>query len=232
MDADLTRKLGDAGVELGAMGIQWGRRPEELPACSVTPRDLRLLRFLHDFGYATTSTLAALFWGRYGSAVRERLKLLHDVGLVDKLRPRVGMLPYEPVSSIEPRHAPLQPRQLLPGRPQARRHSDRHRRRWKPHRGDDRVRPHPPPVEAARTLAALRLLRHRRLTRQPLRGPGHRAGGPDRLRRRAAGGALRACCRPVIHGVARPRGSARFRRARAGGVHESSAGPGATPSSK
>jgi hypothetical protein len=87
---DLTRKLGDAGVDLGAMGIQWGRRPDELPACSVTARDLRLLRFLHDFGYATTSTLAALFWGRYGSAVRERLKLLHDVGLVDKLRPRVG----------------------------------------------------------------------------------------------------------------------------------------------
>jgi hypothetical protein len=70
--ADLTRKLGAAGVDLGAMGIQWGKRPDELPAWSVTARDLRLLRFLHDFGYATTSTLAALFWGRYGSAVRER----------------------------------------------------------------------------------------------------------------------------------------------------------------
>lgn len=90
MDADLTRKLGEAGVDLGAMGIQWGTRPASPPACSVTDRDLRLLRFLHDFGYASTSTLAALFWGRYGSAVRERLKLLHDAGLVDKLRPRVG----------------------------------------------------------------------------------------------------------------------------------------------
>jgi Replication-relaxation len=53
-------------------------------------RDLRVLRFVHDFGYVSTSTLAAMFWGRYGSAVRERLKLLHDIGLLDKLRPRVG----------------------------------------------------------------------------------------------------------------------------------------------
>ncbi|HEV7773881.1 MAG TPA: replication-relaxation family protein [Conexibacter sp.] len=90
IDGDLARKLGDAGVDLGVMGIQWGRRPERLPACSVTDRDLRLLRFVHDFGYVSTSTLAAMFWGRYGSAVRERLKLLHDIGLLDKLRPRVG----------------------------------------------------------------------------------------------------------------------------------------------
>jgi hypothetical protein len=90
IDGDLARKLGDAGVDLGVMGIQWGRRPERPPACSVTDRDLRLLRFVHDFGYVSTSTLAAMFWGRYGSAVRERLKLLHDIGLLDKLRPRVG----------------------------------------------------------------------------------------------------------------------------------------------
>ena len=90
IDDDLTRKLGDAGVDLGAMGIQWGNRPDELPTCSIQDRDLRLLRFLHDFNYASTSTLAAMFWGRYGSAIRERLKLLHDVGFVDKLRPRVG----------------------------------------------------------------------------------------------------------------------------------------------
>jgi hypothetical protein len=90
IDGDLARKLGEAGVDLGVMGIQWGRRPERPPACSVTDRDLRLLRFVHDFGYVSTSTLAAMFWGRYGSAVRERLKLLHDIGLLDKLRPRVG----------------------------------------------------------------------------------------------------------------------------------------------
>src|SRR6187551_309488 len=66
------RKLGDAGVDLGAMGIQWGKRPDELPTCSIQDRDLRLLRFLHDFGYTSTSTLAAMVWGRYGSAVRER----------------------------------------------------------------------------------------------------------------------------------------------------------------
>lgn len=90
IDDDLTRKLGEAGVDIGAMGIQWGKRPNEAPACSITDRDLRLLRFLHDFNYVSTSTLAAMFWGRYGSAVRERLKLVHDVGFVDKLRPRVG----------------------------------------------------------------------------------------------------------------------------------------------
>lgn len=90
IDDDLTRKLGEAGVDIGAMGIQWGKRPDKLPTCAIQDRDLRLLRFLHDFNYASTSTLAAMFWGRYGSAVRERLKLLHDVGLVDKLRPRVG----------------------------------------------------------------------------------------------------------------------------------------------
>lgn len=90
IEADLTRKLNGAGIDLAAMAIQWGQRPTEPPPLTVTARDLRLLRFLHDFNYATSSALAALFWGRYASAVRERLKLLHDAGLVDKLRPRVG----------------------------------------------------------------------------------------------------------------------------------------------
>jgi hypothetical protein len=56
----------------------------------LTGRDLALLAFLHDFNYATTSTLAVAFWGRYASPARERLKLLCDAGLVDKLRPRVA----------------------------------------------------------------------------------------------------------------------------------------------
>lgn len=81
---------GTAGVGLGAVGIQWGRRPAVPPPCRLTRRDLRLLGFLHDFGYATTRILAALFWGRMGTATHERLKLLHDAGMVDKLRPRVG----------------------------------------------------------------------------------------------------------------------------------------------
>lgn len=34
--------------------------------------------------------LGVLFWGRMGTATHERLKLLHDVGMVDKLRSRVG----------------------------------------------------------------------------------------------------------------------------------------------
>jgi hypothetical protein len=86
----MIEQLGAAGVGLGAFGIQWGRRPADPPPCRLTRRDLRLLAFLHDFGYATTRILAALFWGRMGTATHERLKLLHDVGMVDKLRPRVG----------------------------------------------------------------------------------------------------------------------------------------------
>jgi len=86
----MIEQLGTAGMGLGAVGIQWGRRPAVPPACRLTRRDLRLLGFLHDFGYATTRILAALFWGRMGTATHERLKLLHDAGMVDKLRPRVG----------------------------------------------------------------------------------------------------------------------------------------------
>lgn len=88
--AELDERLAAAGVDLGMMAIQWGTRPDRPPSIAVTRRDLQLLRFLHDFGYASTSTLAAFFWGKYGSAPRERLKLLHDAGLVDKLRPAVG----------------------------------------------------------------------------------------------------------------------------------------------
>ncbi|MGN6187327.1 MAG: replication-relaxation family protein [Conexibacter sp.] len=86
----MIEQLGTAGVGLGAVGIQWGRRPVVPPPCRLTRRDLRLLGFLHDFGYATTRILAALFWGRMGTATHERLKLLHDAGMVGKLRPRVG----------------------------------------------------------------------------------------------------------------------------------------------
>jgi hypothetical protein len=86
----MIEKLGAAGMGLGAFGIQWGRRPAVPPPCRLTRRDLRLLAFLHDFGYATTRILAALFWARMGTATHEPLKLLHDAGMVDKLRPRVG----------------------------------------------------------------------------------------------------------------------------------------------
>lgn len=82
--------LDRAGVGLGGAAILWGVRPEAPRPCRLTKRDLRVLSFLHDFAYASTSVLAALFWGRYGAPARERLKLLHDNGLVDKLRPRLG----------------------------------------------------------------------------------------------------------------------------------------------
>ncbi len=84
------RRLAEAGVGLGELTIQWGRRPDVVASCQLMRRDLRLLAFLHDFAYATTSVLALLFWGRYCTAARERLKVLHDAGFVDKLRPRVS----------------------------------------------------------------------------------------------------------------------------------------------
>ena len=87
---DLDERLVESGIDLGAMSIQWGTRPNRPRPITITRRDLQLLRFLHDFNYASTSTLAAWFWGRYSSAARERLKLLHDAGLLDKLRPAVG----------------------------------------------------------------------------------------------------------------------------------------------
>lgn len=87
---DLDGRLVESGLDLGAMAIEWGARPERHRSIAVTRRDLQLLRFLHDFNYASTSTLAAFFWGRYSSAARERLKLLHDAGFIDKLRPAVG----------------------------------------------------------------------------------------------------------------------------------------------
>jgi len=86
----LAERIATAGVGLGALGIQWGRRPAAHRPCQITERDVRLLAFLHDFNYATTTTLAALFWGRLGTAAQERLKLLHDIGFLDRLRPRVS----------------------------------------------------------------------------------------------------------------------------------------------
>lgn len=57
----LAERIAAAGVGLGALGIQWGQRPAAHRPCQITERDVRLLAFLHDFNYATTTTLAALF---------------------------------------------------------------------------------------------------------------------------------------------------------------------------
>lgn len=86
----LDSRLATAGVGLGELTIEWGRRPESRPKCQLTKRDLRVLALVHDFGYLTTAIIAALVWGRYCSSVRERVKVLHDVGYLDKLRPRVS----------------------------------------------------------------------------------------------------------------------------------------------
>ncbi len=79
----------DAGTDLGAGSIAWGKRPEKPPALALTARDRQILSVIHELGYVTTGMLALLFWGRRSSATHSRLKRLHDVGYLDKLRPRV-----------------------------------------------------------------------------------------------------------------------------------------------
>jgi hypothetical protein len=57
---------------------------------AITPRDKRILATVENLRYLTTSMIALLFWGRQTSAAHVRLKLLHDAGYLDKLRPRVS----------------------------------------------------------------------------------------------------------------------------------------------
>jgi len=57
---------------------------------TITPRDRRILATIENLRYLTTSMIALLFWGRQTSAAHVRLKLLHDAGYLDKLRPRVS----------------------------------------------------------------------------------------------------------------------------------------------
>jgi len=79
--------LAAIGENLTDTAIQRGRRPKTLPPVAITDRDLRVLGWLEHHRFASTQMLATLFWGRLGSAARDRLKLLHDAGFLDKLRP-------------------------------------------------------------------------------------------------------------------------------------------------
>jgi hypothetical protein len=80
-------RLAQTGIALGERSIQWGRRPPHPTSCWLTDRDLALFAALHDYRYLTTGLICSLLWGRETSAVRRRLKKLHDAGYIDKLRP-------------------------------------------------------------------------------------------------------------------------------------------------
>lgn len=79
--------LRGTGEGLTENAIQWGRRPDIRPTFSLTPRDLNLFAWLEQHRFATTGILSLLFWRSYSAAARQRLKLLHDTGFLDKFRP-------------------------------------------------------------------------------------------------------------------------------------------------
>jgi Replication-relaxation len=67
--------------------LNQGRRVRLARRVRLTERDLRLLALLLDVGFLSMSQLVMLGWGPYGErAGQRRLKLLHDVGCVDRFR--------------------------------------------------------------------------------------------------------------------------------------------------
>lgn len=82
--------LAAAGDRLTEDAIQWGRRPADPAPVSLTDRDVAIFAWLEQHRFATTGMLAELFFGRRTYPVRRRLKLLHDAGYLDKLRPNRG----------------------------------------------------------------------------------------------------------------------------------------------
>jgi hypothetical protein len=89
------RRAVNAGWELGAAGIHWGRRPAVMKPVAVTERDRRLLALLYDVKYLSSSQLTLLGWGGDSSCSRRRLRLLHAHGLIDKFRPARAAGSYE-----------------------------------------------------------------------------------------------------------------------------------------
>jgi Replication-relaxation len=86
--AGVAERIARSGKDLGLASLQWGVRPSAAPRLVLNERDLRLMSFLYDVNYLTSSQLVALGWGT--SSVRagqHRLKRLHDAGLIDRLRP-------------------------------------------------------------------------------------------------------------------------------------------------
>jgi hypothetical protein len=87
---EVEHQLLRSGVDLGSSGIAWSLRPTVAPTMHITQRDRQILTAVWDLGYLTTSMLALLFWGRPSSACYARLRLLHNVGFLDRFRPRVA----------------------------------------------------------------------------------------------------------------------------------------------
>lgn len=56
----------------------------------LTTRDIDVLAALADWGFLGSSVIGAWFWGGDSSALRTRLKKLHDAGWVDKFRPKAA----------------------------------------------------------------------------------------------------------------------------------------------
>jgi hypothetical protein len=80
----------DAGIGLTEAVIEWGKRPATPPRVALTDRDLAIFVWLEQHRFATAQMLAALFFDARWSAVMRRLKLLHDIGYLDKFRPTVA----------------------------------------------------------------------------------------------------------------------------------------------
>src|ERR1700730_17354403 len=82
-----------SGQDLGLLSVQFGRRKGAPPMMCLTDRDLRIMALLLDVNYLLTSQLVMLGWGASGTrAAQRRLKVLHDGGYLDRLRPvrRIG----------------------------------------------------------------------------------------------------------------------------------------------
>lgn len=82
-----------SGGRLAPLAIEWGTRPDVPPPIQITARDVEILALIHDVGTLSASMLEVLFWGRAaarGPKVQSsaRMKLLHDVGMLDRFRPR------------------------------------------------------------------------------------------------------------------------------------------------
>lgn len=80
-------ELRGIGSGLTDASIQRGTRPRQPRVVVLTARDIEIFAWLEQLRYLTTRMIAVLFWGAYGSAVRERLALLHDAGYLEKFRP-------------------------------------------------------------------------------------------------------------------------------------------------
>jgi hypothetical protein len=77
-----------AGETLGLGTIRWGGRHGAAPRIRLTDRDLRLMALLYEVNFLSSSQLVLLGWDPvHLRAAQQRLKRLHDGGLLDRCRP-------------------------------------------------------------------------------------------------------------------------------------------------